>query len=194
MTDFEKIFQEKYALTKNNQAQRDAIDQIYGPVLVIAGPGTGKTQLLSTRIANILRQTDANPENILAMTFTEAGARNMRERLLTMIGSDAHKVGIFTYHGFANEIIQNHREYFLERGLENQADDLTKIEILSKIKAELPQNSHLSAVEPNGFAGVIAAIVPEKEQDNYVEYISRFVGKENVYPMDIRAIGAVHIG
>ena len=45
-----------------------------------------------------------------------------------------------------------------------------------------------------GFAGVIAAIVPEKEQDNYVEYISRFVGKENVYPMDIRAIGAVHIG
>ena len=42
--------------------------------------------------------------------------------------------------------------------------------------------------------GVIAAIVPEKEQDNYVEYISRFVGKENVYPMDIRAIGAVHIG
>ena len=49
-------------------------------------------------------------------------------------------------------------------------------------------------VHGGGFAGVIAAIVPEKEQDNYVEYISRFVGKENVYPMDIRAIGAVHIG
>ena len=42
--------------------------------------------------------------------------------------------------------------------------------------------------------GVIAAIVPEKEQDNYVEYISRFVGRENVYPMDIRAVGAAHIG
>ena len=48
-------------------------------------------------------------------------------------------------------------------------------------------------VHGGGFAGVIAAM-PEKEQDNYVEYISRFVGKENVYPMDIRAIGAVHIG
>ena len=49
-------------------------------------------------------------------------------------------------------------------------------------------------VHGGGFAGVIAAIVPEKEQDNYVEYISRFVGKENVYPMDIRAVGAAHIG
>ena len=117
MTDFEKIFQQKYALTEKNQAQREAIDQIFGPVLVIAGPGTGKTQLLSTRIANILRQTDASPENILAMTFTDAGARNMRERLLTMIGTEAHKVGIFTYHGFANEIIQNHREYFIDGNL-----------------------------------------------------------------------------
>ena len=49
-------------------------------------------------------------------------------------------------------------------------------------------------VHGGGFAGVIAAVVPEKEQDNYVEYISKFVGKENVYPMDIRAIGATHIG
>ena len=49
-------------------------------------------------------------------------------------------------------------------------------------------------VHGGGFAGVIAAIVPEKEQDNYVEYISRFVGRENVYPMDIRAVGAAHIG
>ena len=49
-------------------------------------------------------------------------------------------------------------------------------------------------VHGGGFAGVIAAIVPEKEQNNYVEYISRFVGRENVYPMDIRAVGAAHIG
>lgn len=49
-------------------------------------------------------------------------------------------------------------------------------------------------VHGGGFAGVIAAIIPEKEQENYVEYISRFVGKENVYPMDIRAVGAAHIG
>ena len=64
------------------------------------------------------------------------------------------------------------------------------------INSALPQEDRAGVcrVHGGGFAGVIAAIVPEKEQDNYVEYISRFVGKENVYPMDIRAIGAVHIG
>ena len=173
MTDFEKIFQQKYALTEKNQAQREAIDQIFGPVLVIAGPGTGKTQLLSTRIANILRQTDASPENILAMTFTDAGARNMRERLLTMIGTEAHKVGIFTYHGFANEIIQNHREYFIDRNLENQADDLAKFEILSKIKEELPFDSTLSAVSPSGLAGVIAEMKKALISPNELREIAR---------------------
>ena len=64
-----------------NTEQKKAVDNIEGPVLVIAGPGTGKTQLLSARIANILAKTDISAENILAMTFTEAGARNMRERL-----------------------------------------------------------------------------------------------------------------
>ena len=49
-------------------------------------------------------------------------------------------------------------------------------------------------VHGGGFAGVIAAVVPENEMENYVEYISQYVGRENVYPMDIRAIGAVHIG
>ena len=49
-------------------------------------------------------------------------------------------------------------------------------------------------VHGGGFAGVIATILPEAEMDNYVEYISRYVGRDNVYPMDIRAVGAAHIG
>jgi DNA helicase-2/ATP-dependent DNA helicase PcrA len=52
-----------------NDEQREAVDNIYGPVLVIAGPGTGKTQLLSARVANILRITDASPNNILCLTI-----------------------------------------------------------------------------------------------------------------------------
>lgn len=155
MTDFEKIFQQKYALTNNNAAQREAIDTIDGPVLVIAGPGTGKTQLLSTRIANILRQTDASPENILAMTFTDAGAENMRERLSTMIGTAAFKVNIHTYHSFANELIQNNRQYFSHKNLENQADDITKIKILQELLQDLPRNSQLSSAKPTQLLGVI---------------------------------------
>ena len=68
MNDFQKIFEKNYKML--NAEQKEAVDTIDGPVLVIAGPGTGKTQLLSTRIANILQKTDTAPENILAMTFT----------------------------------------------------------------------------------------------------------------------------
>ena len=55
-------------------------------------------------------------------------------------------------------------------------------------------NDGMCRVHGGGFAGVIAAIVPEAEMENYVNYIAQYVGKENVYPMDIRAIGAAHIG
>lgn len=154
MNDFDKTFEKNYKML--NGEQRSAVDTIDGPVLVIAGPGTGKTQLLSTRIANILRQTDTSAENILAMTFTDAGAQNMRERLSTLIGAESYKVGIFTYHGFANEIIQNYREFFLDKNLENQADDLKKLEILESVKEKLPTNSGLKYVELKNFAKVIS--------------------------------------
>ena len=81
-----------------NKEQRAAVDHIDGPLLVIAGPGTGKTQLLSVRVANILKNTDASPENILCLTFTEAAASNMRHRLSDFIGPEAYKVQIHTYH------------------------------------------------------------------------------------------------
>ena len=92
-----------------NEAQREAVDHIEGPLLVIAGPGTGKTQLLSVRVANILKQTDASPENILCLTFTDAGASNMRKRLSDFIGPEAYKVQIQTYHSFGSYILQEHR-------------------------------------------------------------------------------------
>lgn len=154
MNDFDKTFEKNYIMLNNEQ--RSAVDTIDGPVLVIAGPGTGKTQLLSTRIANILRQTDTSAENILAMTFTDAGAQNMRERLSILIGAESYKIGIFTYHGFANEIIQNYREFFLDKNLENQADDLKKIEILEAIRENLPPNSGIKYVELKNFAKVIS--------------------------------------
>ena len=70
--------------------------------MVVAGPGTGKTQLLAMRVANILRQTDVLPSNILCLTFTEAAATNMVERLSTIIGADAYKVEINTFQILVN--------------------------------------------------------------------------------------------
>lgn len=69
------------ALAGLNESQREAIETIEGPVAVLAGPGTGKTQVLTLRIANILFKTDTAPESILALTYTEQGARAMRARL-----------------------------------------------------------------------------------------------------------------
>src|SRR3990167_3480543 len=97
---------------KLNPAQRLAVETIEGPVLVIAGPGTGKTQILSLRIANILRQTDTSPDSILALTFTNSGVNSMRKRLVELIGSTAYRVPIHTFHSFANEIIKHYPERF----------------------------------------------------------------------------------
>lgn len=74
---------------KLNAEQKQAVDTIDGPVMVVAGPGTGKTELLSVRVANILQKTDTLPENILCLTFTESGQAAMRERLVGIIGCRA---------------------------------------------------------------------------------------------------------
>ena len=119
-------------LVQLNAAQHQAVDSLEGPVMVIAGPGTGKTQVLAARIANILAKTDTNPQAILALTFTESAATTMRERLFTLIGAAAYRVRIQTFHSFCDEIIRAHPEYF-EFGLEAEPlSDLELIEFLRK--------------------------------------------------------------
>jgi DNA helicase-2/ATP-dependent DNA helicase PcrA len=90
------------AYSRLNKAQKNAVDTLDGPVLVVAGPGTGKTQILTTRVANILKKTDTDPNEILCLTFTEAAATNMKIRLSNLIGRDSYDVNINTYHGFGN--------------------------------------------------------------------------------------------
>ena len=109
---------------KLNAAQREAVDTIEGPLLVVAGPGTGKTELLSMRVANILYKTDTLPENILCLTFTDSGATAMRARLARIIGPDAYKVAIQTFHSFGTETINHNSEYFYHGAAFKPADDL----------------------------------------------------------------------
>src|SRR5580704_10757695 len=103
-------FREEY--WKLNEQQRLAVDTIEGPVMVIAGPGTGKTQILAARIGKILLETDVSPRNILCLTYTDAGSLAMRRRLLQFIGPDAYKVNIYTFHAFCNDIIQENLSLF----------------------------------------------------------------------------------
>jgi DNA helicase II / ATP-dependent DNA helicase PcrA len=120
-----------------NPEQREAVEHIEGPVLVLAGPGTGKTQVLTTRIGNILLRTDARPQNILCLTFTDAATHAMRERLLALIGPDAHRVPIMTYHSFCSRVIQEHPEYFSHTDLQ-PATELERIQIVRDLLDALP--------------------------------------------------------
>ena len=116
-----------------NARQKKAVDTIEGPVMVIAGPGTGKTELLSMRAANILQKTDTLPENILCLTFTESGANAMRQRLSQVIGAAAYKVAIHTFHSFGTEVINHNSEFFYGGANFKPADDLSCYEILRTI-------------------------------------------------------------
>lgn len=127
-----------------NGEQRKAVDTIDGPLLVIAGPGTGKTQLLSLRVANILKQTDSSPTNILCLTFTESAQANMLERLSGLIGPVASQVAIHTFHSFGNHVIGTHGDYFQEAFGYKPTDTITRYEILAKIIEQLPHDMHLS--------------------------------------------------
>ena len=111
--------------SKLNERQKQAVNTIEGPVMVVAGPGTGKTELLSMRAANILRRTDMLPENILCLTFTESGSIAMQKRLVDIIGREAYGVSVFTFHAFGSEIISRYREYFYNGADFNPADELT---------------------------------------------------------------------
>jgi len=137
-------FQDRYR--QLNSAQKQAVDTIEGPVMVVAGPGTGKTELLSVRVANILEKTDTLPENILCLTFTESGQAAMRERLVGIIGKDAYKVAIHTFHSFGSEIMSHNRDYFYRNALFEPADDLKQYEILRSIFEELEFSNPLSSM------------------------------------------------
>ena len=134
MSEHQKFFS---LYKKLNTEQKKAVDTIEGPVMVIAGPGTGKTQILTLRIANILRLSDTAPESILALTFTESGAFSMRKRLVEIIGGAGYRVRIRTFHGFANEIIQEYPDEFPKIIGARNSTDVEKISILKKIITSL---------------------------------------------------------
>ena len=172
-------FDIRYATLNANQ--RQAVDYIHGSLLVIAGPGTGKTELLSMRTAQILRQTDTLPDSILCLTFTESGAANMRQRLRQIIGEDAYKIAIHTFHNFGTEIINQHRQYFF-RGADSQpADELTQHQIVTGILEGLDWRNPLS-VKNNGefvYTNELIRVISEFKQSGLTPAELRAITADN---------------
>ncbi len=138
MTEYHKAFK---AL---NAQQRQAVETIDGPVLVIAGPGTGKTQLLSMRVANILKSTDTKPANILCLTYTNKAAVNMKERIITLAGQAGAKVVASTFHSFAAEIMNIYPDYFWNAAKLSVAAESVQLDVIEAIVRQLPLDNPLA--------------------------------------------------
>ena len=93
-----------------NQNQKKAVETLDGPLLVLSGAGTGKTRVLTARIANLLLSSKAKPWNILAVTFTNKAAKEMRERLETIIGPSVNSIWLGTFHSIAARILRENAD------------------------------------------------------------------------------------
>ncbi len=172
-----KEFEAQYK--RLNTKQREAVDAIEGPVMVIAGPGTGKTTILTLRIANILKKTDTSPDSILALTFTESGVHSMRQKLVEVIGPLAYKVNIHTFHSFCNELIQTYPEEFPRIVGSLSAGILDQIRILE----EILEREQFDILKPHGnlfyyVRPLLGAISDIKRENISVKDFERLIGEE----------------
>ena len=126
-----------------NEQQRAAVDATEGVVMVLAGPGTGKTELLAMRVANIVRQSQMDPWNILCLTFTESGVAALRRRLIQIMGAAAYQVRVHTFHSFCHRVIQDNLEYFAWTKELEAVTELEQIEIYQELLRALPGTSKL---------------------------------------------------
>lgn len=149
-----------------NEGQKRAVDAIDGPVFVIAGPGTGKTQVLTLRIANILRSTDTPPDAILALTFTEAAAAEMRERLAKVIGSAAWRVRIHTFHAFAETLVGRYPDAFPRIVGSMVATDAERAELLDAALLSAPVDLLRPYGDPLYYHGAVARAISTMKREN----------------------------
>lgn len=175
-TDRDSKKSEFYQAYQNlNPGQKQAVDTIEGPVMVIAGPGTGKTQILALRVANILMKTDTKPENILALTFTDAGAHAMRERCRRYIGEEGYRVVIRTFHSLAEELIRNYPDAYPDIIGRRPAGDIERTAILENII----EGAEIDLLRPAGDPFYYIKKIPSAIAD---------LKKENVSPDNLTAL------
>lgn len=167
MLQFQSKYNQQYDLL--NAEQKKAVDTIYGPVLVIAGPGTGKTQILSLRVANLLQsEAQVAPYNILCLTFTDEGKKNMRDRLIKLIGAEtAQHIAIHTFHSFCNEVIQMNLNLFQQDSLD-AVSELEKIQYIKEILLQLDKKHPLyNGKKPTIHVRYLLNLFSKMKQENW---------------------------
>ncbi len=143
----EDIFLKRFE--KLNERQKKAVITTDGPVMVVAGPGTGKTELLALRVVHIIREGLAKPSSLLCLTFTDNACLNMRERLVKLIGDNAYRVPIFTFHSFSSYVMGRFPEHFFDAASFTLADDIVRAEILEHLFKSLPHGHPFASYHPS---------------------------------------------
>jgi len=160
-----------------NSEQKKAVTSTEGPLLVVAGPGTGKTELLSSRVAYILQNTDTKAENILCLTFTNKAAVNMKERIISQAGPSGAKVIASTFHSFAAEVMNLYPDYFWNAARLAIAPDTLQLDVVESIISELPLDNPLALK----FAGQYTLL-------SQIQQAIRLVKEAGLTPDKLRAL------
>lgn len=140
-------FEERYA--KLNEAQKRAVDTVEGAVLVVAGPGSGKTEILALRVARILKDTDAGPTSILCLTFTDSASATMRRRLAQLVGPEAYRVTIGTFHAFAQSVAEQYPAAFSNGASLTPVEAVESKELIAEALRSLPLSADLRKGHPS---------------------------------------------
>jgi DNA helicase-2/ATP-dependent DNA helicase PcrA len=146
-------FYNQKSFTDLNDPQKEAVKTLEGPLLVLSGAGTGKTRVLTARLANLLYSGATNPWNVLAVTFTNKAAKEMKLRLETLIGPSANSVWLGTFHSIAAKILRQNAEIV---GLTSNYTIITpddQVRLLKQIMVD--ENIDIKKFTPKAMSGVI---------------------------------------
>ncbi len=182
-----------------NDAQRRAVEAVDGPVLVLAGAGTGKTRVLTTRLAHILATRRAFPSELLAVTFTNKAAREMRERLEGMIGRAADGLWLGTFHAIAARILRRHAEAVGLKSSFTILDTDDQIRLLKQIlqsenvdERRWPARVLLSVIQRWKDRGLGPEKVPRGDADGFAD--GRAITLYERYQERLATVNAVDFG
>ncbi len=163
-----------------NTGQKRAVDTIDGPVMVIAGPGTGKTQVLALRIAHILSETDTPADGILCLTFTNAGVKAMRERLLRYIGPSATKVKVSTFHAFALEVIEEFHEVITSDGVPTLLEDAASVALFDELLHSRPWKYLRPRANPSMYFRDLKSLISVLKRDRVTPDAFRLLVSQDI--------------
>ena len=157
-------------LEELNNEQLEAVKQTDGPLLVLAGAGSGKTRVLTTRIAYLIKEKNISPFNILAITFTNKAAKEMKERLYKMLGSISYDMQISTFHSFGLRIIKENVETLGYKKNFTILDSDDTLTIIKKIMKEMnldPKIYNPKAIK-NSISGAKNELITPEDYSRYV--------------------------